>query len=231
MSENWHNFLYNSFDPGGFLSLDKPPVAIWLQVAGAKLLGFSGMSILLPQVLAGLVSILLLYLLVQRSFGSAAAVWAALVLALTPVSVAVDRSNNTDSCLITVLLVAAALAIRAAQTRRPAWLCAAMAAVGIGFNVKMGAAFVLAPVIALTFGLASRTAPLIWHLRQQAIAGMVLIVVSLSWIVFFDLTPAANRPYAGSTKHNSMLELACCTMGPPAFCVHPHRLTMPEVPA
>lgn len=63
-------------------------------------------------------------------------------------------------------------------------------------------------MLALTFSLAWRSTPLIWHLRQQVIAGLVLVVVSLSWAVFFDLTPAANRPYAGSTKRNSMLELA-----------------------
>src|SRR5262245_10717246 len=217
MSESWHNFLYNAFDPAGFLSLDKPPVAIWLQVAGAKLFGFSGVSVLLPQVLAGVAAVLLLYLLVQRSFGRSAATWAALALALTPVSVAVDRSNNTESCLIVVLLVAAGLGMRAAQTGRLAWLCAAMAALGIGFNVKMGAALVLAPVIALTFSLAWRTAPLIWHLGRQAIAGMVLVAVSLSWIVFFDLTPATSRPYAGSTKGNSMLELALLHNGVARF--------------
>ncbi len=225
MSESWHNFLYNAFDPGGFLSLDKPPVAIWLQVAGAKLLGFSGVSVLLPQVLAGLVSILLLYLLVQRAFGRTAAAWAALALALTPVSVAVDRSNNTDSCLIAVLLVAAALGMRAAQTGRLAWLCAAMAAIGIGFNVKMGAALVVAPVLALTFSLAWRSAPLIWHLRQQATAGLVLVVVSLSWVVLFDLSPAASRPYAGSTKHNSMLELALLHNGASRFLRPPAEQT------
>src|SRR5215510_12260876 len=68
MSESWHNFLYNSFDPAGFLSLDKPPVAIWLQVAAAKLFGFAGVYILLPQVLAGVISVLLLYVTVQRAF-------------------------------------------------------------------------------------------------------------------------------------------------------------------
>ena len=27
MMDSWHNFLFNSFDPAGFVSLDKPPVA------------------------------------------------------------------------------------------------------------------------------------------------------------------------------------------------------------
>ena len=208
MMESWHSVFFNSFDPAGFVSLDKPPVAIWLQAVFAKLLGFSGPSILLAQVVAGLVAILLLYLIVQRTFGRTAAISAALALAITPVSIAVDRSNNTESCLIAVLLAATWLAMRAAETGRLALYCGAMAVLGVGFNVKMGAALVLAPVFALAFSLASRSAPLIWHVSRQAIAGVVLIVVSLSWVTAFDLTPAGERPYAGSTRHNSMLELA-----------------------
>src|SRR5258708_8491756 len=92
---------------------------------------------------------------------------AALSLALSPVSVAVDRSNNTESCLILVLLAAVWLGMRAAETGRLAMLCAAMAAIGVGFNVKMGAALVLAPVLALTFSLARPGAPVIWHLGRQ----------------------------------------------------------------
>jgi 4-amino-4-deoxy-L-arabinose transferase-like glycosyltransferase len=217
MLDSWHNFLFNSFDPAGFVSIDKPPVAIWLQVASAKLFGFGALSILLAQVMAGLAAVLILYVLVQKYWGRTAGVIAALSLALSPVNVAVDRSNNTESCLILVLLAAVWLGIRAAETGRLAMLCAAMAAIGIGFNVKMGAALVLAPVLALTFSLARPDAPVIWHLGRQAIAGIVLVAVSLSWAIFFDLTPARDRPYAGSTKHNSMLELALVHNGAARF--------------
>lgn len=96
-------------------------------------------------------------------------------------------------------------------------LCAAMAAIGIGFNVKMGAALVLAPVVALTFSLARPAAPITWHIGRQAIAGVVLVAVSLSWAIFFDLVPPRDRPYAGSTKHNSMLELALVHNGAARF--------------
>lgn len=217
MLESWHNFLFNAFDPAGFVSIDKPPVAIWLQVAGAKLLGFSALSTLLAQVMAGLAAILLVYVLVRKYWGGTAAAIAALSLALSPVNVAVDRSNNTESCLILVLLAAAWFGMRAAETGRLAMLCAAMAAIGIGFNVKMGAALVVAPVLALMFSLARPGAPVTWHLGRQAIAGIVLVAVSLSWAIFFDLTPARDRPYAGSTKHNSMLELALVHNGAARF--------------
>jgi 4-amino-4-deoxy-L-arabinose transferase-like glycosyltransferase len=154
---------------------------------------------------------------VRKYWGGTAGAVAALSLALSPINVAVDRSNNTESCLILVLLAAVWLAMRAAETGRLAMLCAAMAAIGIGFNVKMGTALVLAPVLALTFSLARPGAPVTWHLPRQAIAGVVLVAVSLSWAIFFDLTPAKDRPYAGSTKHNSMLELALVHNGAARF--------------
>jgi 4-amino-4-deoxy-L-arabinose transferase-like glycosyltransferase len=217
MLESRHNFIFNAFDPAGFVSIDKPPVAIWLQVASAKLFGFGALSILLAQVIAGLAAVLIVYVLVQKYWGRTAGAVAALALALSPVNVAVDRSNNTESCLILVLLAGAWLAMRAAETGRLAMLCAAMAAIGVGFNVKMGTALVLAPIVALTFSLARPAAPLTWHIQRQAIASVVLVAVSLSWAIFFDLTPAQDRPYAGSTRHNSMLELALVHNGAARF--------------
>jgi 4-amino-4-deoxy-L-arabinose transferase-like glycosyltransferase len=73
MLEGWHNFFFNSFDPGGFVSLDKPPVAFWIQAASARLFGFAGLSLLLPQVVEGVAAILLLFHLVRRRFGAPAA--------------------------------------------------------------------------------------------------------------------------------------------------------------
>jgi 4-amino-4-deoxy-L-arabinose transferase-like glycosyltransferase len=137
MLGSWHNFLFNSFDPAGFVSVDKPPVALWIQAASAKLLGFSGFSLFLPQALEGAGSILILYHLVQRRFGLAAGLLAALILAVTPISVGVDRANITDGCLVFVLMLsgwAMSLAVERGSSR---WLVAALALVGIGFNVKM----------------------------------------------------------------------------------------------
>ncbi len=77
MMHSWHNFLYNSFDPAGFVSVDKPPIALWIQVLSAKIFGFHGFSLLLPQVLEGVAAIGLVYYLVRRHFGSAAGLLAA----------------------------------------------------------------------------------------------------------------------------------------------------------
>jgi 4-amino-4-deoxy-L-arabinose transferase-like glycosyltransferase len=207
MMGSWHNFLFNSFDPAGFVSLDKPPIALWVQVASAKLFGFGGLSVLLPQVLEGLAAIALVHHLVARRFGAGAGLLAALFLALTPISVVIDRSSNTDSCLVLVLLLAAWALGGAAERGSMALLLLSMALVGIGFNVKMLAAFVVLPVFALVY---FAGAPLGWRRRLVHLiaGGLVAAVVSLAWVMFYDLTPPERRPFAGSSRSNSMMELA-----------------------
>ena len=207
MLDSPHNFLFNSFDPAGFVSVDKPPIALWIQVASVKLLGWGGLSLLLPQVLEGLAAIAIVYHLVTRRFGAGSGLLAALFLALTPISVVIDRSSNTDSCLVLVLLLAGwALAV-ATERGSGARLALAMALVGVGFNVKMLAAFVVLPTFALVYALG---APRPWRRRvvDLAVSGVVLAVVSLSWVVCYDLTPPERRPFAGSSQSNSMIELA-----------------------
>jgi 4-amino-4-deoxy-L-arabinose transferase-like glycosyltransferase len=146
MSVSWHNFFFNAFDPTGFVSLDKPPLAFWIQTGSVALLGFSPFGVLLPQVLEGAASILLLSHLVGRVFGPAAGLLAALFLALMPIAVAVDRSNNTDTCLVLILLVAAWAVSRAVETGRARFLLLSASLVGIGFNTKMLVAFGVVPV-------------------------------------------------------------------------------------
>jgi len=208
MLESWHNLFFASFDPAGFVSLDKPPVAFWIQAVSAKLLGFSGVTLLLPQVLEGLLAILLLHHLVRPRFGRVAALLAALFLAVTPISVAIDRSNNTDSCLVLFLLLAAWAAVTAAETASAWRLSLAMALLGVAFNVKMLAGLIVAPSLALTYLVGAAAVSLPRRLLHLAVAGLVLVGVSLSWSVAYDLTPPQHRPYVSGSRDNSMLELA-----------------------
>src|SRR5437870_13257290 len=83
MLRSWHNFFFVSFDAGGLVSVDKPPLALWLQALSAKVFGFSSFSILLPEALAGVGAVWLLYLLVARYFGRVAGLVAALALAVS----------------------------------------------------------------------------------------------------------------------------------------------------
>jgi 4-amino-4-deoxy-L-arabinose transferase-like glycosyltransferase len=206
MLAGWRNFWFAAYDPAGFVALDKPPVAFWVQAGFAKLFGFSGLSLLLPQALAGVVAVAVLHRLVARVFGSGAALLAALTLAITPVAVAVDRVNNTDSLLALVLVLAAWPMLRAAETGRLDLLLLGMALVGVGFNVKMLAAYVVLPAFVLVYLL---TAPLGWRgrLGHLAAATGVMVVVSFAWTLTVDLTPPEDRPYVGDSHNNTELDL------------------------
>ena len=207
MLSGWHNFFFAAYDPGGFVSVDKPPLGLWVQAASAAILGYRGWTLLLPQVLAHIASVALLYHLVARRFGPPAGLIAAVVLALTPISVATARNNTMDSVLVLALLLAAWAVSVTAERDRLAWLVAAMALVGIGFNIKMLQAYLVLPAVGLVYLVG---APLAWSRRvwHLGAATGVLLAVSLAWAVAVDLTPADQRPYVGGSRTNSVLELA-----------------------
>ena len=60
MLQSWHNFFFVSFDPGGFVSVDKPPLGLWIQTASANLFGFHGLSLVLPEAIAGVLAVAVL---------------------------------------------------------------------------------------------------------------------------------------------------------------------------
>src|SRR5438876_677505 len=87
MSRSWHAFFFGAFEPGGSVSVDKPPVDLWLQVASVKLFGFTPTALKLPQALAGTLSVPLLYHVVRRGFGRGAGLVAAAAMAVLLVEV------------------------------------------------------------------------------------------------------------------------------------------------
>jgi 4-amino-4-deoxy-L-arabinose transferase-like glycosyltransferase len=207
MMDNWHNFFFAAYDPGGFTSLDKPPVGFWLQVLSAKIFGLTPFSVLLPQAACGVLAVLLLYSLVRRQFGATAGLLAALALALSPVSIVTNRNVTIDSTLALALLVGAWAVLRAAETGRLRWLLLCAAIVGIGFNIKMLEAYLVLPAFGLLYLLAAP--PSIWkRLWHLGLALLLLLVVSFSWALAVDLTPATLRPHVGNSQDNSEIGLA-----------------------
>ncbi|MCB2360558.1 glycosyltransferase family 39 protein [Clostridium estertheticum] len=206
MTMSLKNFFFVSFDPSSFVTIDKPPLGFWLQAISAKIFGYSGWSILLPQALAGVISVFVIYKIVKRSFGRAAGLLSALFLATTPMFVAVSRNNTCDNLLVLTLLIACWFISIAAEKGKFKYLLISLAVVGVGFNIKMLQAYMVVPALYLVYLLSSAISfkKRIIHL----ICGtLVLLVVSFSWAVVVDLIPAANRPYVGSSTNNSELEL------------------------
>ncbi|MGA2165660.1 MAG: glycosyltransferase family 39 protein, partial [Solirubrobacteraceae bacterium] len=71
MLGSFHDFLYASFDPGGLITVDKPPLSLWVQVLSAKLFGFSHLSLLLPEAIIGVLGVAALYGALRRPLGLA----------------------------------------------------------------------------------------------------------------------------------------------------------------
>src|SRR3954464_7403457 len=100
MAGSWHAFLYGSLDPGGVMTVDKPPMALWVQALSVRVFGFSSWAMLVPQALMGVGTVALAYDLTRRVFGRPAGFVAGLVLTLTPITVAISRHNNPDALVV-----------------------------------------------------------------------------------------------------------------------------------
>ena len=69
MSQSWHNFFFAAFDPWGTVSVDKLPGAFWIQALSVRVFGFHTWAIVLPQVVEGVLTVLVLYRTVRRVAG------------------------------------------------------------------------------------------------------------------------------------------------------------------
>ncbi len=200
MTLSLHNFLYGAFDPSATTSIDKPPIDLWLQVISVKALGWSSFSLKLPEALAGIAAVPLLYDLVRRVAGPLGALGSALTLAVLPTSVVTARSDTMDSVMMVLLLVIAWLALRSVTRRELRWLVLGAVVLGVDFNVKLFEALVPAPAFLLFVWLGWGGQRLGARLRRLALAGAAFVAVAMSWMVFVTLTPAHDRPYPiGST--------------------------------
>jgi 4-amino-4-deoxy-L-arabinose transferase-like glycosyltransferase len=200
MGLSWHNFFFGAFEPGGSVSIDKPPVDLWLQVASVKLLGFSSTTLKLPEALAGIASVPLLFAAVKRMWSTPAGLAAATALAVLPVEVITSRSDTMDGVMMVLIVLALWLIVRACETGRYAWLLAGAAALGVAFDVKLLESLVAVPGLALLayLGLPGSRKR---RLLQMLSASAVYVAVALAWLTATLLVPAHDRPYAiGSTN-------------------------------
>jgi 4-amino-4-deoxy-L-arabinose transferase-like glycosyltransferase len=209
MSMSWKNFFFGAFDPGGFITVDKPPAFLWVDALSVRIFGYSTLSLMLPSAVAGAASVALLWLIIRRYFGVTAATIAAAVLALTPISVAVNRLNLPEPFMILALLGAAGAVILSLDSRRWwIWVALAGTLVGFAFNVKMLAAWIPGPALALV--LATRS--ISWTSARQlflrlALLGVTTIAISASWMLIVDAWPASDRPYIGGSTDNTVFDL------------------------
>jgi 4-amino-4-deoxy-L-arabinose transferase-like glycosyltransferase len=205
-SQSWKALFFGSSDAANFITVDKPPAALWVMGLSVRIFGLNSWSILVPEALMGVASVGVLYATVKRWFGAGAGLLAGAVLALTPVATLMFRFNNPDALLVLVLVGAAYCVTRALEAASTRWLAFAYALVGLGFLTKMLQALLVVPAFALVYLLAAPTR-LRRRIWQSFVAFAALVVSAGWWVAIVELVPASWRPYIGGSQDNSVLNL------------------------
>ena len=96
MLRSWHNFFFVASGPQGLVTIDKPPLGLWLQALSAKVFGFGPLSLMIPEGICAVVAVAVIYRIIAPRFGELAGLASALALAVFPSFVAVSRDNALD---------------------------------------------------------------------------------------------------------------------------------------
>ncbi len=205
-SQSWSAWFFGSFDANNFITVDKPPLGTMLMGLSVRVFGLSSWSVLLPEALAGVATVGVLWVAVKHSFGAAAATIAAVVMALTPAAVLIFRFNNPDALLTLLLVLSAWALLRSLENGSYRWMALAAACVGLGFLTKYLQAYLVLPGYALVFGFSANTT-----LRRRIIGlGVALVAVLVTsgwWVAIVEMLPVGSKPFIGGSTTGSPLDL------------------------
>ncbi|MGW4339696.1 ArnT family glycosyltransferase [Rhodococcus koreensis] len=205
-SESWKAFFFGSSDAANSITVDKPPMSLWVMSLSVRIFGLNTWAMLVPQALLGVGSVALLYATVKRWFGAAAGLLAGLVLALTPIAVLMFRFNNPDALLVLLMIASVWAMLRAVEDGRTRWMVLTGVFVGLGFLTKQLQVMLVVPPLALTYLLAGP--PKFGKRLAQCFAALGAMIVSAGWwLLTVELWPASSRPWIGGSQNNSILEL------------------------
>ncbi|MER5714602.1 glycosyltransferase family 39 protein [Streptomyces sp. NPDC002132] len=205
-TQSWKAWFFGSLDAGNFLTVDKPPFALMVMGLSCRLFGFGTWQMMLPLILAALATIWVVHSSVKRVWGHGAAALAALVLALTPITVAINRDNNPDTLLVFLMAGGAALALRAVRDGRLLPLVGSAVCFGLAFNTKMLQGYIALPAVFAVYLYAARPTP-VRRIVNLLVAGVALAVSSFWWAAAVSLVPADERPYIGGSTDGSAWNL------------------------
>jgi Dolichyl-phosphate-mannose-protein mannosyltransferase len=201
MAASWHNFFFGALEPSGTVSIDKPPVDLWLQVASTGVIGYGRLGLHIPEALGGVAACGLLFGALRRPFGFVVALAAAFAFAVLPASVLTARSDTMDSVLAALEVGALWLSWRALESGRMRWSVAAAAVMGLAFNVKLAEMLIALPAMGLLWSWAAAPG----RRAHTALAcGGTFLAVALSWTAIAALTPKSERPFPIGSANGSI---------------------------
>lgn len=205
-TQSWKAWFFGSLDAGNFITVDKPPFALMVMSLSARIFGFGTWQMMAPELAAALGTIWILHSSVKRVFGHVAAALAALVLALTPITVAINRDNNPDTILVLLMVGGAALALRATRDEKLLPLLGSAVCFGLAFNTKMLQGYIALPAVFAVYVYASKLG---WKKKvvNLVLAAVALAVSSFWWATAVSLVPTDDRPYIGGSTDGSAWNL------------------------
>ncbi|WP_093746121.1 glycosyltransferase family 39 protein [Streptomyces sp. PAN_FS17] len=205
-TQSWKAWFFGSLDAGNFLTVDKPPFALMVMGLSCRVFGYGTWQMMLPMILLALATIWIVHASVKRVWGHGAATVAALVLALTPITVAINRDNNPDTLLVFLMAGGGALALRAVHNGRLLPLVGSAVCFGLAFNTKMLQGYIALPAVFAVYLYAARPGP-VKRIVNLLIAGVALAVSSFWWAAAVSLVPADDRPYIGGSTDGTAWDL------------------------
>ena len=211
-TQNLVSAFFGSSDWGNSITVDKPPLSLWVMEISTKIFGFTSIGLLAPQAIMGVTSTLLVYLIIRPHFTAIPALLAAAIFLTTPIVVLMSRYNNPDPLMLLLMLVSVYAVQHAIDSDRLRYLILAGAAVGLAFMTKQLQGLLVLPSVGIGYLLWSNTA-WIRKLKYASISVSVMAVTGGAWMTVVDLIPAEVRPFVGGSRSNSVLELTLAYNG------------------
>ena len=206
-AHSMRNLFFSAFDRSGIMAVDKPPLGLVAPALAVRLFGLSSWTILGPQVVLFAAGILILHTALRRWFNRRVAVIASIVLLVTPIDIAVARSNNPDEMLVLLTIVGLVVVTEALRGETLRWVVATGIVLGLAFTTKQLQAVITVPAIlfALMF-----LAPGTWKRRilRVTVFAAVASFSCLAWIEVVDHVSPSDRPYVANSTNNTELQLA-----------------------
>jgi len=164
--------------------LDKPPLMYWVVACSYSILGVTEAAARLVPAVCVHLTILVVYLLGRRSIGERGALWAALLLTISPGFLGIARLLLLDGLLtlcVTTSVLCGFEAVRTGRLKLGWWIAAAITS-GLGFLTKGPISEILLFPPLLAFAWLSRgTARVRWS--HVALFATIVISVNLPWYI------------------------------------------------
>lgn len=210
MLTSFKNWFFLSYDPNGFLSVDKPPLGLWIQSLCVLIFGFNIYSLVLPQAISASLSVLLIFIIVKRYFGSAEGLISSLTLAVTPIFIALTRNTKADLQMIFILLLAFYFLILSVEKGKIRFLFISFIFFGLAFNIKSLQTFLVLPAFLIFYFFSVNKNIKLGKIKKAVLLFIgfnILMIIGLSWNFIVDNTPKDKRPFVGGSISNTRMDL------------------------